>query len=85
MIRLEWILHPGAQYALLGAGLGLCLYLFFTLKVEAARLERRSRDKWAAMTEAAAALRDVVLNLRLAVGFYDGRQAVSLAWSGGPT
>jgi len=33
--------------------------------------------------EAAAALRDVVLQVRLAVGFYDGRQAVSLTWTGG--
>jgi predicted Zn-dependent protease len=33
--------------------------------------------------EAAAALREVVLQVRLAVGFYDGRQAVSLAWTGG--
>ena len=32
MMRLEWILNPGVQYGMLGAGLGLCLYLFFTLK-----------------------------------------------------
>jgi hypothetical protein len=31
----------------------------------------------------AAALREVVLQVRLEVGFYDGRQAVSLAWTGG--
>jgi len=35
--------------------------------------------------QAAAALREAVLAVRLEVGFYDGRQAVSLAWVSGST
>ena len=57
MIHLEWILHPGVQYGVTGAGLSLCLYLFSTLKMEAAKLEKRSQDKWNALTEAVSALR----------------------------
>ena len=57
MIRLDWILHPVVQYGALGAGLALCLYLFSTLKIEAARLDRRSQDKWTALSEAVSALR----------------------------
>ena len=34
--------------------------------------------------EAASSLLDLVLAVRLAVGFFDGRQAVSLLWAGGP-
>lgn len=57
MIRLDWILHPVAQYGALGAGLALCLYLFSTLKVEAARLDRRSEHRWTALSEAVSTLR----------------------------
>jgi hypothetical protein len=35
-------------------------------------------------SEAVGALRDVVLSVTLQVGFYDGRQPVSMAWTGGP-
>jgi tetratricopeptide (TPR) repeat protein len=46
--------------------------------------EELARAPVAERIEAAVSLRDMVLNVRLAVGFYDGRQAVSLAWAGGP-
>jgi len=36
--RLEYLLHPLLSYALMAVGLGLCLYLFMTLKVEIRRL-----------------------------------------------
>jgi len=32
--RLEYLLHPLLSYALMAVGLGLCLYLFMTLKAE---------------------------------------------------
>jgi len=35
-------------------------------------------------SEAVAALREMVLAVRLEVGFYDGRQPVCVAWTGGP-
>jgi len=38
----EWMLHPLVCYGLLVAGLGLCLCLFATLKVEIQGLLRRS-------------------------------------------
>jgi hypothetical protein len=45
------------QYAVLGAGLSFTLYLFFTLKVELAKLDQRSQNKCTALTETIAALR----------------------------
>jgi hypothetical protein len=36
-----WLLHPLVCYALLAAGLGLCLHLFVTLKVEVRAQSRR--------------------------------------------
>jgi hypothetical protein len=41
----EWIPHQLVSYALLAAGLGLCLYLFVTLKIELRRFfHRRMQD-----------------------------------------
>jgi hypothetical protein len=60
--------HPLARFA---AG----LYELCDELVRATMVER---------SEATLALRDVLLGIRLEVGFYDGRQAVSLAWAGGP-
>ena len=57
MRGLEWILHPGMQYALLGAGLCLCLYLFFTLKMDISALEQRGKARETALAEAIAAIR----------------------------
>jgi hypothetical protein len=64
MIRLDWILHPALQYGLLGAGLGLCLYLFFTLKQEIGALEGRGREKDTALAEAMAAVRAALDEVR---------------------
>ncbi len=41
----EFMLRPLALYVLLAAGLGLCLYLFVTLKVEMRRLQRGRQDQ----------------------------------------
>lgn len=41
----EFILRPLTFYALLAVGLGLCLYLFVTLKVEMRRLHRGRQDE----------------------------------------
>ena len=56
-MRLEWILHPGAQYGLLGAGLGLCLYLFFSLKCEIRTQEKCREEGQKALGEVIAAVR----------------------------
>jgi tetratricopeptide (TPR) repeat protein len=47
--------------------------------------EEWARVPAAERLEAAEALRELVLQVRLAVAFYDGRQAVCLAWTGGPS
>ena len=57
MMRLEWILHPGLQFGLLGAGLTLCLYLFSTLKCELGIQEKRRKEGQTALAEAIAAVR----------------------------
>ena len=57
MIRLEWILHPAVNFGLLGAGLSLCLYLFFTLKCEIRVQQKRTRQGETALAEAVAAVR----------------------------
>jgi type II secretory pathway component PulM len=54
---LEWILHPCVQYALMGAGLCLCLYLFFTLKMEISALEQRGKARETALAESVSAIR----------------------------
>ena len=64
MIRLDWILHPGVQYGLLGAGLGLCLYLFYTLKLEISALEARGRERETVLAEAIAAVRAALDEVR---------------------
>jgi hypothetical protein len=56
-MRFEWILHPALHFGLLGAGMGLCLYLFFTLKCEIQVLEKRSKEGRRALAEAVAAVR----------------------------
>jgi hypothetical protein len=56
-MMLDWMLHPVLQYGLLGAGLGLCLYLFFTLKVELAKLDRRHQDIHDELSRAVSGLR----------------------------
>jgi hypothetical protein len=53
---MDWILHPIVQYGLLAAGLGLCLHLFSTMKLEQTKRERRAKDKWRALSEALSAL-----------------------------
>ena len=57
MRGLECILHPAIQYALTGAGLCLCLYLFFTLKMEIRALEQRGKTRETALAEAISAVR----------------------------
>ena len=65
-MRLEWILH-GVQFGLLGLGLSLCLYLFFTLKCEIRALDKRRQEGQAALTEAIAAVRAVLDEARAEV------------------
>ncbi len=44
-MHLEWILHPAVQCSLQAAGLGLCVYLFLTLKHESQNAELRSSSR----------------------------------------
>src|SRR6266478_3445256 len=49
-MRLEWIiLHPAAPYAALVIGMGLCLFLFISLKRDLHAGEERSKKKLAAL------------------------------------
>jgi hypothetical protein len=63
-MRLEWILHPVITYILLGAGLSLCLYLFFTLKAEIRAQEKRRQEGQATVTAAVAAVRTALDEMR---------------------
>jgi hypothetical protein len=56
-MRLDWILHPGVFFGLLGAGLSLCLYLFFTLKCEIAAQQKLRQQHETAFEAAVAAVR----------------------------
>jgi len=56
-MRLDWILHPAVFFGLLGAGLSLCLYLFFTLKCEIAAQQKLTQQQEKAFAAAVAAVR----------------------------
>src|SRR5262245_4901516 len=45
MIRLDWVLAPAAQYAATGLGIGLCVYLFVTVKAELRRQAKGHRRR----------------------------------------
>jgi hypothetical protein len=68
MKGLDWILHPLVQYVLLGTGLFLCLYLFFTLKLEIRAVETRLNAQATAqatvLTDAISAIRSAVDEIR---------------------
>lgn len=55
-MRADWIL-PAVNFVLLAAGLGLCLYLFFTLKCDMRTQEKRAKAAESALTAALAAIR----------------------------
>jgi len=63
-MKLDWIAHPGLHYALLAAGLGLCLYLFFTLKLEMRAAETRGQARVSALAEAVSAVRSALEQVR---------------------
>jgi hypothetical protein len=48
-MRLDWILHPAISYALMAAGMGLCLYLFASMKRDLGAAEARCQRKLAAL------------------------------------
>jgi len=48
-MRLDWILHPAISYTLLTAGMGLCLFLFVSLKRDLSAAEARCQKKLAAL------------------------------------
>ena len=48
-MRLDWILHPVISYALIAAGMGLCLYLFASLKRDLSAAEVRCQKKLASL------------------------------------
>ena len=48
-MRLDWILHPVISYALIAAGMGLCLYLFASLKRDLSAAEARCQKKLASL------------------------------------
>ena len=56
MIKLDWIVQPAMQYGLLAGGLCLCLYLFFTVKLELRAAEIRGKARERALAEAISAL-----------------------------
>ena len=56
-MRLDWILHPGVQYGLTGAGLTFCLYLFFTVKCEIRARDKDRQDGQKSLAEAVVAIR----------------------------
>jgi hypothetical protein len=64
MKGLDWILHPLVQYVLLGTGLFLCLYLFFTLKLEIRAVETRLKAQTTVLTDAISAIRSSVDEIR---------------------
>jgi hypothetical protein len=66
-MRLDWILHPGIQYGLLGAGLTFCLYLFFTLKCEIRAQQKDRQEGQKALAEAVAAIRAALDEVRAEV------------------
>ena len=64
MTKLDWIAHPVLHYALLTAGLCLCLYLFTTLKLEMRAAATRRLAKESALAGALSALREELDELR---------------------
>jgi hypothetical protein len=71
MVQSEGMLHPLLLYALLSTGLGLCLYLFTSLKAEIRALVKRATEDRSqlqalavALAEARDALDRVAGNLR---------------------
>jgi hypothetical protein len=48
-MHLDWMLHPALSYALIAAGMGLCLYLFASLKSDLRAAEARCQKKLAAL------------------------------------
>jgi hypothetical protein len=48
-MRLDWILHPVVSYILMAAGMGLCLFMFTTLKRDLSAAEVRCQKKLAAL------------------------------------
>ena len=69
----EYLLHPLLNYALMAVGLGLCLYLFMTLKVELRGLQPgRVGDQ-----QRVEALESALEEARLAVKKLENRSARS--------
>ena len=68
MTKVEWIGHPvelyRVLYAMLAAGVCLCLFLFFTLKLEIRAAERRRKAGEAWLAEALVALRSAFDSMR---------------------
>jgi hypothetical protein len=44
-MNLDWLAHPIAPYIFLMLGIGLCLYLFFTLNTQMEAIQRQQREK----------------------------------------
>jgi len=49
MPGLDWMLHPALTYAVIAVGLGLCVFLFFSLKRDLLSSEIRGRKKVSAL------------------------------------
>jgi hypothetical protein len=64
MTGLEWMLHPGVQFGVLGLGLGFCLYLFLVMKAEIGVLQQRGQVREAVLTAEVAAVRAALEALR---------------------
>lgn len=48
-MHLQWLLNPAMPYAVIAIGLGLCLFLFVSLKRDLRACDLRSRKKLAAL------------------------------------
>jgi hypothetical protein len=60
MSKMDWIVHPVLQYGLLAGGLSLCLYLFYSVKLEIRAAEARWKARESILAEAISAVRSAL-------------------------
>ena len=66
-MMVEWIFHPLVLYAVLAVGMGLCLYLFCTVKMEMRSDYTAQRKKEALYTAQFAQMREALEQLQSAL------------------
>jgi hypothetical protein len=75
-MMLEWIFHTLVLYAGLAVGMGLCLYLFFTVKIEMRSDYTARRTQEALCTEQFARMRESLEQLQSALHESEERTGV---------